>query len=322
MPPPGPTAQANKTVFFIASDFRNGGVMGVYRGLEDAAKVLGWTLHLEDGRGLGSVQAQALSRALESRAHAVVFGGFDPEPYGPQLAAARQARIVLVGWHAAKDPGPSRELFVNIATRAEDVAQMAADYVLKDAIAQGRPVGVVLFNDPQFAVANAKTNAMKYTIESCRGYANCKVLAVENVAIAEAANEMPKVVARLVATHGTQWTYSLAINDVYYDEINFPLLQARRTDIRNVSAGDGSAKALGRIGAGVSQQIATVAEPLKLQGYQLADELNRAFALAPPSGYQTRPILVSTTLLARQGMRGVETSPEVESAYRAIWKRP
>jgi len=85
------------------------------------------------------------------------------------------------------------------------------------------------------------------------------------------------------------------------------------------SAGDGSSKALGRIGSGVSQQVATVAEPLKMQGYQLADELNRALAGAPPSGFQTRPILVTSELLRATGNRGIEATSGFESAYSAIW---
>ena len=88
---------------------------------------------------------------------------------------------------------------------------------------------------------------------------------------------------------------------------------------RTLPAGDGSAKALGRIGAGVSQQVATVAEPLKLQGYQLADELSRAFAGAAPSGFQAQPILVTTELLRLTGTRGVDASLGFEAAYGAIW---
>lgn len=320
-PPPGPAVQAGKTVVFIASDFRNGGVMGVYRGLEEASTKLGWKLSLEDGRGLKATQAKHLTRALAARAHGIVLGGFDPSEFTDQIARAQQSRTILVGWHAAKDPGPTKDLFVNVSTRPVDVAKMAADFVISDAMARKRSVGVVMFNDNQYAVANAKTKAMKQTIEECRGYSGCRVLAIENVLISEAAAAIPDVVPKLLAAHGADWTYSLAINDVYFDEINYPLLSAKRGDILNVSAGDGSARALGRIGAGVSQQVATVAEPLKLQGYQLADELNRAFAGTPPSGFQSQPILVTPELLRVTGVRGVDATLGFESAYSAIWSR-
>lgn len=318
---PGPAAQADKTVVFIASDFRNGGVMGVYRGLEEASLKLGWKLSLEDGRGQKSTQATLLSRAVATRAHGIVLGGFEPTDFAEQVASIRQNRMVLVGWHAAKDPGPTRDLFVNVSTHALTVAKMAADFVINDAIASKRPVGVVIFNDNQYAVANAKTEAMKQTIEACQGYSGCKVLAIENVLISDVAATMQRVVPKLLAAHGAAWTYSLAINDVYFDEINYPLKLAKRDDIRNISAGDGSAKALGRIAAGVSQQVASVAEPLKLQGYQLADELNRAFAGAPPSGFQSQPILVTTDVARLRHTHGVIESPGFEAAYGAIWNR-
>jgi ribose transport system substrate-binding protein len=82
-----------------------------------------------------------------------------------------------------------------------------------------------------------------------------------------------------------------------------PLLRAGRADIRNVSAGDGSSKAINRIRSGLSQQMATVAEPLGVQGWQLADEMNRAFANAKPSGYVSKPILITRELLQRWANR-------------------
>jgi len=317
--PAGPLAQPAKTVVFIASDFKNGGVIGVYRGFQEATQKLGWQTRLEDGHGDPARQAQLLKQALATPPEGIVLGGFDPGDFAPQIAAAKQQKIILLGWHAAKAPGPTKDLFVNVSTEPLDVAEMAANYVIHDAIARQRQVGVVIFNDSRYAVANAKTEAMKMTIRACAGYKGCRVLAVENVPISQASTAIPAIVPTLVSTYGAAWTYSLAINDIYFDEINYPLLFANRADIRNVSAGDGSSKALGRIGAGVSQQVATVAEPLKMQGYQLADEFNRAFAGAPPSGVQSKPILVTTLLLETTGKGGIESNLGFEAAYSAIW---
>jgi ribose transport system substrate-binding protein len=320
-PPSGPSAQPAKSVVFVASDFKNGGVMGVYRGFEEASQKLGWQVRLEDGQGQKATQAAILTKVVAARPHGIVFGGFDPDDFDGQVAGAKEKKLVLVGWHAAKDPGPTKDLFVNVSTKPVDVAKMAADFVIQDAVAKQRQVGVVIFNDNQYAVANAKTDAMKATIQACQGYSGCRVLAVENVLISDAAAAMPGIVPKLAATHGMAWTYSLAINDVYFDEINYPLVLAKRGDIVNVSAGDGSTKALGRIGAGISQQVATVAEPLKMQGYQLADELNRAFAGVAPSGFQSRPILVTAALLKATGSQGIESTLGFEAAYAAIWAR-
>jgi ribose transport system substrate-binding protein len=58
-----------------------------------------------------------------------------------------------------------------------------------------------------------------------------------------------------------------------------------------------------------------------MQGYQLADELNRALAGAAPSGFQSQPILVTTDLLKATGNRGIESNLGFEAAYSAIWAR-
>jgi ribose transport system substrate-binding protein len=320
-PTRGPVAQTGKALVYIASDLRNGSVGTVYRGLQEAAHTLGWSVTLMDGAGSKDKQSDALSAAIAGNAQGIVFGGFEPNAFTAQLTAIAQKNIVLVGWHAAKDPGPTRELFVNVATDPVDVARMAANFVIQDAMDKKRPVGVIIFNDHQFAVANAKSDAMKKTIEACHGYRGCKVLSVENVPISDAGTEIPKAIPKLVSTYGAAWTYSLAINDAYFDAMNFPLREARRSDILNVSAGDGSVKALSRIGWGMSQQLATVAEPLKMQGYQLADELNRAFAGEPPSGYVAKPMLVTHALIKAMGTSDIESALGFEAAYHAIWMK-
>ena len=62
----------------------------------------------------------------------------------------------------------------------------------------------------------------------------------------------------------------------------------------SVAAGDGDASEFERIRSG-HYQLATVAEPLYLQDWQLIDEINQARAGQPPSGYVAPPHLVTQT---------------------------
>ena len=315
----GPTAQKGKTVIFIASDLKNGGVVSVYRGLENACQKLGWTLVLFNGEGKKDKLQSLLAQSITRQPDGIVFGGFEPDDFPDQLIIAKQRKIKLVGWHAAKKPGASPHLFANVTTDTIEVAEMAANFVLTDAIKNKRPLGVIIFNDNQFAVANNKTNKMKQVIELCIGHTDCKVLAIENVKISDSAYSIPKLVPKLLNRHGKNWTYSLAINDIYFDSINYPLIQAGAKDMRLVSAGDGSTLALSRIASCRSQQVATIAEPLTMQGYQLADELNRAFAASPPSGYISKPILVTCNSLNKIGNLSIESDLGFDSAYTKIW---
>ena len=73
----------------------------------------------------------------------------------------------------------------------------------------------------------------------------------------------------------------------------------------NISAGDGSELAFQRIRS-KQYQMATVPEPLHEQGWQLVDELNRAFAGEPWSGYVSGIHLVTAgqhRLRRRPGQR-------------------
>lgn len=315
----GPLGRPGKTVVFIASDSRNGGVTGVYRSFEEAAAILGWKASFLDGAGRKERQGELLLQALLNRPDAIIFGGFDAEAFPSEVAAARRAQVVLAGWHAARNPGPSKDLFVNVATSPATVAALAVEFVTRDAARLGKPVGVVVFTDSRFEVARAKTRAMVKALEAKRTGPPCRVLAVQDLPISEAASLVPAAIPPLVAKFGADWTYSLAINDIYFDHINFPLVFAHRSDILNVSAGDGSSQALARIGSGRSQQAATVAEPLGLQGFQLADELNRAFVGERPSGHVSRPILVTAQVLKDAGAGGIEAGLGFRAAYARIW---
>lgn len=313
-PTSGPVKQAAKKVLFISQDFKNGGISTAYRGFSAAAAELGWDVHVVDGKSDAKTIHAAFLNAIHSNQDAIVLGGFQTDEFKDVVALAKQSKIILAGWHAAAEPGATKDLFINIGTETADVARMAADY----AIQSGRgPVGVIIFNDNRFDVANAKTQRMKEIVEQCK---KCKVLAVENMLISNAVRDIPAAVVRLNQTYGKAWTHTLAINDVYFDAMNFPLVSIGRLDIQNISAGDGSNIALSRIKSGLSQQIATVAEPTNMQGWQLADELNRAFAGVAPSGYVSKPILVTTQLLKKIGTAAIDSEIPYEKAYRAIWQ--
>lgn len=313
-PAAGPVAQADKHITFISYDLRNGGITAAYRGLFTAARELGWQLELVDGRADHDAIRAGFRNAVALRRDGIVIGGFDVDVVAPELPKAKQAGVVLVGWHAAALPGPAKSLFTNVSTAPDDVARMAAEFVISSATG---PVGAVIFNDNRFPIANLKSERMAQLLARC---AQCKVLATENIRIEQARSAVPAAVTRLDRQHGKAWTHNLAVNDAYFDAMNVALVSLRRGDIRNVAAGDGSAVAISRIGSGMSQQTATVAEPTGLQGWQIADEFNRAFAGQPPSGYVSEPIMVTQPFLA--GLRGadIEINIPYRQAYRQIWQ--
>ncbi len=313
-PKNGPIGQKSKTVIYIASDYQNGGVTAVYRAFQAAATGLGWKTSIVNGAGSVEQIRRELYQAVKMHPDGIILGGFQPNDFFEVITFAKVSKIVLVGWHAANKPGLHKDLFMNVATDSKEVARTAVNYIIKQSIEKA---GVVIFNDSRFEIANTKTKWMKEEIEKCK---KCKILSVEDVAISKAGFEIPVIVPALIKKYGSAWTHTLAINDIYFDNINSPLIEAKRKDILNISAGDGSTKAISRIKSGLSQQVATVAEPLNTQGWQLADELNRAFAGKEPSGFVTKPILVTTQFLKNLKGDNIESDIAYEEGYLNIWK--
>jgi ribose transport system substrate-binding protein len=85
-----------------------------------------------------------------------------------------------------------------------------------------------------------------------------------------------------------------------------------------IGAGDGDASDFARIRA-ADHQTASVAEPLYLQGWQVVDELNRARAGQPASGYVAPPRLVTRADLPDGAVFDPKTG--YRANYRRIWGR-
>ena len=318
-PTSGPKAVAKKTVVYVAGDMRNGGILGVAHGLKEASDVLGWTYREIDGQGTVSGQASGLSQAIALKPDAIVVGGSDAVQQKAGLDDAAKQGIVIVGWHAGPKPGPmdGAPVFANVTTDAMEVAKVAAMKAIADSNGKA---GVVVFADSAYAIAIAKGRAMEAWIKKCEG---CKVLAFEDTPLADTANRVPQLTTTLLQQLGAKWTHSLAINDLYYDSMG-PSLQVAGLkgdgDPQNISAGDGSESAYQRI-RDKDYQAATVPEPLNMQGWQLADELNRAFAHEKWSGFVPGVHLVTAANIAYDGGPKNVFDPDngYRDQYKTIW---
>ncbi len=316
-PTTGPKAAAGKTIIYVAGDLKNGGTEGVSRGVDEAAKVIGWTLRVIDGQGEISGRTAALNQAIALKPDGIIVGGFDAIEQNAALAGVKDAGIPFVGWHATIEPGPDSKtgMFANVNTRIADVAETAADLAIVDS---GGKAGVVIFGDSTYAMAIGKARMMEAQIKKCSG---CTVLTLEDSPMAEASTRMPQLTTSLLQRFGDKWTYSLAVNDLYYDFMGPGLSSAGKSGSdtpHNISAGDGSESAFQRIRS-KQYQIATVPEPLHEQGWQLVDELNRAFAKQPWSGYVSGIHLVTADNIGYDG--GPENVYDPANGYRDAYKK-
>jgi ribose transport system substrate-binding protein len=316
-PTTGPVAAEGKSIVVLAADLKNGGILGVTNGVEEAAAKIGWQVRVLDGAGSVQGRTAAIGQALALKPDGIIINGFDATEQQAALEGVAAAKIPMVSWHSGPKIGCDAPggIFANVSTDAMQVSEVAAKWALEDGA--GKP-GVVIFTDSTYQIAIDKADRIKATIEAGGG----TVLEYVDTPIAETSTRMGPLTTNLLQKYGASWTHALAINDLYFDFMG-PALAAAGIAGDGAplagSAGDGSEAAFQRIRSGQYQAI-TVAEPLNLQGWQLVDELNRAVSGAACSGYVTAPALVTKEGLAKMGdSNAFDPDSPYRESYAAIW---
>lgn len=316
-PASGPSAADGKTIVVLAADLKNGGILGVTNGVEEAAEKIGWTVRVLDGGGSVQGRTGAFGQAMALKPDGIIINGFDAVEQQAALDQVAAVSIPMVAWHSGPKIGCDAPggIFANVSTDAMTVSEEAAKWAVDDA---GGKSGVVIFTDSTYQIAIDKADKIKETVEAMGG----EVLEYVDTPIADTSTRMAPLTTSLLQKYGARWTHALAINDIYFDFMG-PALAA--AGIKGdgaptaVAAGDGSESAFQRIKTGQYQSI-TVAEPLNLQGWQLVDELNRAIQGEECSGYITAPAVVNM-----EGAKAMGDSPFFDpdngyrDAYANIW---
>lgn len=286
-PTSGPTAAAGKKIIYVTNDSRNALQVAWGQQMEVAAKRIGWTLTTLDGQGTVNGWTAAFTQAIASRPDGIVTACDAASIQGP-MTSAFDAKIPVVGLHAAALPGPDSNLHLwdNITSSGEEIGKALADYIIADSKGRGR---AIILYDAQYAIAKLKAEAMKREFATC---SSCTLLDYVNSPLAEVTTQMPQLASSWVSRYGTPF-YVMTIADYYYDFLVPPLRAGgvKPDDVKLVGA-DGTPKAYDRIRNG-DYQVATVPEPPGLQGYQAIDEMNRALNGAQPSSF-VQPVYVVT----------------------------
>ena len=315
-PTAGPMGAEGKSIVVLAGDLKNGGILGVTNGVEEAAEAIGWDVRVLDGAGSIQGRTAAIGQAMALQPDGIIINGFDAVEQQAALEGVTGAGIPMVAWHSGPKIGCDAPggIFANVSTDAMTVSEVAAKWALDDG---GKDIGVVIFTDSTYQIAIDKADRLQEVIEAGGG----KVLENVDTPIADTSSRMGPLTTSLLQKYGDSWTHALAINDLYFDFMGPALASAGISSDAGPqagSAGDGSEASFQRIRSGNYQTI-TVAEPLNLQGWQLVDELNRAIQGEACSGYVTSPALVTQDGLSKIEGNAFDPDTPYRAAYTAIW---
>ena len=108
-PTSGPAAAENKTIVVLAGDMKNGGILGVADGVQEAGAVMGWEIRVLDGAGSVQNRTSSFNQALALKPDGIAILGFDAIEQQVGVEAAQAAGIPLVAWHAGPKIGPDPE---------------------------------------------------------------------------------------------------------------------------------------------------------------------------------------------------------------------
>ena len=243
-PTSGPSAADAKTIVVLAADLKNGGILGVTNGVEEAAEKMGWTVRVLDGAGSVQGRTGAFGQAMALKPDGIIINGFDAVEQQAALDQVAAASIPMVAWHSGPKIGCDAPggIFANVSTDAMAVSEEAAKWAVDDA--GGKP-GVVIFTDSTYQIAIDKADRIKETVEAMGG----EVLEYVDTPIADTSTRMGPLTTSLLQKYGAKWTHALAINDIYFDFMG-PALAAACIkgdgSPKAVAAGDGSESAFQR----------------------------------------------------------------------------
>jgi ribose transport system substrate-binding protein len=318
-PKTGPAAQGKKLIALVNQDQRNSGGRAVLEFTEEAAKIMGWDTRTIDGQGTITGMTAAMNQAIALKPDGIALINIDAIEHAPEIAQADSLGIKTVSWHSGATPGklPNSPIFTNVTTDPVEVGKAAGLYAVADSDGHAN---VITLLDNAYQIGVTKTDAVKAAVEGCK---TCSMLDIYSSPWAEISARMAPFVRNSKAKYGDKWNYTICTNDIYYDFIA-PELRSEGVKgdgpPRNISMGDGSESAFQRIGKN-DYQIGVIAEAMRLDAFQIVDELNRAFAGQPPSGFVSPlHLLTPSNVNADRGKGGFyDPSNGYQRAYMKIW---
>ena len=316
-PTAGPKATITpQTIVYVSADQSYVSFVNWGRGVEEAAKALGWKAVILNGQGTVTGTLAAMQQAVSLKPAAIVTSA-DASALQVPIRQAIAQNTPVIGIHATAYPGPDPKLglFNNISSNPAEIGETQAAYVIAQSNGTARQLH---FLDNSFAIARFKAQAATEPIKSCSG---CKFIDMVNIPIADQTRRIPSVMSGIVANQGKGWWGTTCCDNFYPYVASALRASGVKPDEVHLVGSDGPPSAYDMIRKG-EYEVATVPEPSTLFGYQAVDSVVRAMAGQEPSKFVQSTYLVTKENADKEGGKSNEFIPSNGFAchYQAIWK--
>jgi ABC-type sugar transport system substrate-binding protein len=298
------------------------GCVSPAKGIEEAAKDIGWQVRTFDGGGTADKQIAQMLNALSWGADIIVNVAIDPNSVQDGLRAAKKAGVpVGAGSNGLESPNPEVKPAAGKLGYAFDVGPdyaalggKTADWITADS---GGKAHVAVYSDKTFPSVMALQKGLLSGLDKCSG---CSVSAPQYFTGAQVSQVLPQSVVSYVRSH-PETNYVFMPYDPAAAAVVPALQQAGYGDKVKVVGVLGSQENLNFIRDG-RVQAADAAYDNRYMGYAVVDQSARLLAgqpLAQPEG-ENLPYVVLDKSNAPASGSDWQASFDYVSAYADLWK--
>jgi ribose transport system substrate-binding protein len=273
LPTTGPAAQPGKKLVSIVCASAIEGCRAISEAQVEAAKALGWTTQVIDGRGSVKGWDDAIQSAIQTKPDVIALAAILPSAVASSLADAKAAGITVVCTQCGANPD---EPGIDAADGDEVNGIIGDDLGKYIAQKAGGKASVLMWYYPEFGISKLRHDAAK---EALAKYCDCKVQSIE-VKISEWNTSLPeRVNALLLQNPDISWIYSPA-DETAIDAANAIKAGGRSGQV-HVAGGNGNLQALDAIKTD-PDYVATAAVSYAFSAWSSVDNANRILAGEKP----------------------------------------
>jgi ribose transport system substrate-binding protein len=311
LPTASPPAQRDKKLVSIVCASGIEGCRAISEGQVEAAKALGWSTQVIDGRGNVKGWDDAIQSAIQTKPDVIALAAILPSAVSGALADAKAAGITVVCTQCGAKPN---EPGIDAADGDEVNAIIGADLGSYVALKAGGKASVLMWYYPEFGISKLRHDAAK---EALTKNCECKIQSIE-VKISEWNSTLPeRVQALLLQNPDINWIYSPA-DETAIDATN-AIKAGGRSGKVHVAGGNGNLQALAAIKTD-PDYAATAAVSYAFSAWSSIDNANRILARQKPVKTKTAVRLIdasnSSAIPAGQYYNG---DVDFRDHYKKLW---